>query len=339
MNRRRHGGFSHFYARNKATVFAYIMMLAVFAVYITSQSHFFSAYGVKSTFDQLQPLTYAALAQTLVIITGGVDLSVGATIGLANCVAATYMVPIGEALSSPALGIIVVSILTLLTGLLTGLFNSLFIVKGHVQPMVVTLATSFVYTGIGLYIRPTSGGEVYKSFAQLSRYIGNTKIPMSLVWLLLAALVIWIPVRRSRFGQSVFAIGGNEASTFASGINVEKTKMKVYVFSGLMCALGGLILTAYNQSGSATGCESATMNAVAASVLGGTALTGGKGGYTGTVAGVIIYSLILGLLIFWGVNAYYQSLFKGAILIVAVGINMLDRITFARKGGAGCTTK
>lgn len=331
MNSRRNNWRSHFYARNKAALFAYIMMLIVFVVYVSSQPHFFSAYGIKSTFDQFQPLVYAALAQTMVILTGGVDLSVGATIGLANCVAATYMIPLGDALGSPELGMIAVCIITLLTGLLTGLFNSLFIVKGHIQPMVVTLATSFVYTGIALYIRPTSGGEVYKAFAQLSRYIGDTKIPMSLVWMLMAALVIWIPVRRSRFGQSVYAIGGNEGSAYSSGIDVERTKMMVYVFSGIVCSLGGLILTAYNQSGSATGCESATMNAVAASVLGGTALTGGKGGYTGTVAGVIIYSLILGLLIFWGVNAYYQSLFKGAILIVAVAINMLDRVTFRKK--------
>ena len=106
------------------------------------------------------------------------------------------------------------------------------------------------------------------------------------------------------------------------------------MFSGAVCGLGGVILTAYNRSGSATGCESATMNAVAASVLGGTALTGGKGGFVGTIAGIVIYSLILGLLIFWGVNAYYQSLFKGAILIFAVAINMLDRIRFRKKGAS-----
>ena len=327
----RGNGKTYFYEKNKSVIFAYIMMLCVFVLYVVSQPNFFSAYGIKSTFDQFQPLTYAALAQTLVILTGGVDLWVGASIGVANCIAATYMVPLGDTLGSPLLGIVAVSVLTLLSGLVMGLFNGLIIVKGRIQPMVVTLATSFVFTGIGLYIRPTSGGEVYSEFAMLARYVPGTKIPMGILWLLFAFVCIWLPVRRSRFGQSVYAIGGNEASAYASGIDVERTKLKVYIFSGVVCSLGGLILTAFNQSGSATGCDSATMNAVAASVLGGTSLTGGKGGYTGTIAGIIIYSLILGLLIFWGVNAYYQSLFKGAILIIAVAINMLDRISFRKK--------
>lgn len=321
----------YFYDKNKQVIFAYMMMLLVLIVYIVNQPNFFSAYGIKSTFDQFQPLTYAALGQTVVLITKGTDLSIGAAIGLANCVAATYMVPIGDALGSPWLGILAVSVLTLLTGLLVGMINGLIIIKGNIQPMVVTLATSFIYTGIGLYVRPTSGGEVYPEFAKLAKYIPGTKIPMSIIWLLFAVICIWIPVRKSRFGQAIYAIGGNEAAAYASGINVEKTKLKVYMFSGAVCGLGGLILTAYNQSGSATGCDSATMNAVAASVLGGTALTGGKGGFIGSVAGIVIYSLILGLLIFWGVNAYYQSLFKGAILIFAVAINMMDRLRFKRR--------
>lgn len=326
---------SHFYAKNKSVIYAYIMMFCVFIVYVISQPDFFSAYGIKSTFDQFQPLTYAALAQTLVILTGGVDLSVGAAIGVANCIAATYMVPIGEALGSPVLGMLLVSLLTLLSGFAMGLFNGIIIVKGRIQPMVVTLASSFVFIGIGLHIRPTSGGEVYGEFARLAKYVPGTKIPMGLIWILFALVCIWIPVRKSRFGQSVYAIGGNEAAAYASGINVERTKLRVYLFSGLVCSLGGLVLTAFNQSGSATGCESATMNAVAATILGGTVLTGGRGGYTGTIAGIVIYSLILGLLIFWGINAYYQSLFKGAILIIAVAINMLDRISFGRKEAEG----
>lgn len=331
---RKNKRFYYFYDKNKQIIFAYIMMLLVLIVYIVNQPNFFSAYGIKSTFDQLQPLTYAALGQTVVLITKGTDLSIGALVGLANCVAATYMMPIGESLGSPWLGILIVSLLAVLAGTLAGAFNGMIIIKGNIQPMVVTLATSFVFTGIALYIRPTSGGEVYPEFAQLGKYIPGTKIPMSIIWLLVAAVCIWIPVRKSRFGQAIYAVGGNESAAYASGINVAKTKLKVYMFSGAVCGLGGVILTAYNRSGSATGCESATMNAVAVSVLGGTALTGGKGGFVGTIAGIVIYSLILGLLIFWGVNAYYQSLFKGAILIFAVAINMLDRIRFRKKGAS-----
>ena len=111
----RKNGRTFFYEKNKSVIFAYVMMLCVFVLYVASQPNFFSAYGVKSTFDQFQPLTYAALAQTLVILTGGVDLSVGAAIGVANCIAATYMVPIGDALGSPVLGILIVSVITLLS--------------------------------------------------------------------------------------------------------------------------------------------------------------------------------------------------------------------------------
>ncbi|MHC1772996.1 MAG: ABC transporter permease [Flexilinea sp.] len=326
--------FSDFYIRNKATIFSYIVMFGVLILFIVSQPNFFSPYGIKSFFDQLQPLSYAALAQTMVILTGGVDLSIGAAIGLTNSIAATIMVPIANSVGSELSGILITIVLVLLTGALIGLFNGLFIVKGHMQPMVVTLATSFIFTGAALFIRPLPGGEVFKTFLKLSKTIPGTKIPMSLIWLLIAIFCIWLPVRRSRFGQAVYAIGGNEASAYVSGINVERVKLKVYVFSGLMCAIAGLILTAYNASGDATGSTSVTMNAVAASVLGGTALIGGRGGYYGTVAGTIIYALVLGLLIFWGVNAFYQNMFKGLILIFAVAINVIDKVKFGKKVSA-----
>jgi len=322
----------YLWSKNREGIFGYAIMVVVVYLYISSQKNFFSAYGIKSTFDQFLTLLFAALAQTIVILTGGINLSVGALIGLTNTLTAFAMVPIATAIGNDTLGMVVTLLLVLLVGAVAGWVNGMIIVKGRFQPIIVTLATSFIFMGIGMYLLSAPGGEVVKGFSKLlTGTLPFAKIPKSVLWLLFSIIIVWIPLRRSRLGQSIYAVGGNEHAAYVSGINVEKTKIFTYTLAGIFCAIAGILLTAQTGVGDPTGSEGFTMNSVAAVVLGGTALSGGRGSFIGTIAGVITYSLILGLLIFWSVPSFYQDMIKGFILIAALAINALQKIQVKRK--------
>jgi len=319
------------WARNRGCLFGYAVMLLVVTLYVIANPNILSSYGIKSTTDQFLNLTFAALAQTLVILTGGIDLSIGSQIGLTNAICATIMGSVARALGHDGLGIAVTILITLCAGLILGLFNGAIIVYGRLQPIVVTLASSFIFVGLGLFICPTPGGDVLPAFSKMiiGRFFGV--IPRSLVWILAAVFLLWLPLRRSRFGQSIYAIGGGEYASFVSGINIKRTKLWVYGLAGVFCAMSGVLLTASTMAGDPTGCEGFTLNAVAATVLGGTSLAGGKGSFVGTVAGVIVFTLILALLIFWGVNSYYQSAASGIMLVVALSIDFVQRFISEKK--------
>jgi len=319
-----------FWARNREAVIGYVFMICVFTLFINAQSNFFSPYSIKSTFDQFLTLLYAGLAQTLVILIGGTDFSIGSMIALTNSIAVVIMVPLANLLGNDMAGIVATIIIVMAIGALAGFINGLIVVYGKLQAMIATLATSFVYTGIGMYLVPKPGGTIVKGYSQLMT--GSISvIPKSLIWLVVAIVLIWIPLRRSKFGQAIYAVGGNEYSAFTSGINVKRTKLKVFMLSGLFCAMAGLFLTSYTGSGDPTKCETFTLNAVAAVVLGGTSLAGGRGGFIGTIAGVITFSLILGLLVFWKVPTFYQESVKGLILIFALSVGVLQKVRIRKR--------
>jgi len=242
------------------------------------------------------------------------------------------MVPIAQAVGSDLGGVVIVALITLAIGLAAGLVNGFIIVYGRLQPIIVTLSTSYIFTGIGMLILSKPDGQVVSGFSKM--LIGTTSalhLPKSCIWMLIAIFAIWMPIRKSKFGQSVYAIGGNEYSAFVSGINLKKTKIMVYMLSGLFSSVAGILLTAQTSIGDPTGSGNFTMNSIAAVVLGGTALSGGRGSYVGTVAGVITYSLILGLLIFSGISSFYQDMIKGMLLVLALAFNVIQRIQLKKK--------
>jgi len=320
-----------FIRRNRDTLIAYGIMLVVLVLFAANQNDFFTRYGPQSIFNQMITLAIAALAQTLVVLTSGIDLSVGAMIGLTNSIAATIMDPMAQFAGGKLAGVLLTMVIVLATGALAGFLNGLIIVFFRLQPIIVTLATASVFTGIALYIRPTPGGKVPYEYTQFfaGRLFGY--IPSSAVVLAFFIFAVWIPLRRSRLGQSIYAIGGGEYSAFVTGIDVNRTKLWVYTLSGLFSACAGLLLTAQTASGDPLGSELFTLNSIAAVVLGGTALTGGKGGYVGSVAGAVILSLVLGLLIFWGVPSFYQNGVQGIILILALSVGVLQKLWKKRK--------
>lgn len=315
---------------------AFLIMFALLGLTVSLNKRFFTPPVITSTANQSMTLVFAGMAQTSVVITGGIDLSVGPIISLSNSLAsATFST------SDNPVNIILVIILVLGAASLAGLVNGLIVVYGRLQPIIVTLATSSIYSGIALYLRPRPGGYVpdgyndllTKRVAQLlpetlfgSEPSGISEalksfvnyIPSSVILLIVVLIVVWIPFRRSRLGMWVYAVGSNEGAAYMSGVNVKLAKVSAYALGGLFAGIAGLFLTAQTQSGDATTGTVFTLQSIAIVVLGGTSLFGGSGGVAGTIAGAIALRLIPTILFFARVNPLQQPLWEGAVILLAV---------------------
>src|SRR5258706_16272821 len=218
--------------------FRVLLALSVFLVLATLNAalnpRFFEPSVTTSTSNQAMTLIFAGTAQASVVITGGIDLSVGPMISLANSLASAFFAD-----SVPS--VIGVVILVLLVGALCGLVNGLIVVYGRLQPIIVTLATSSIFSGIALFLRPKPGGFVTGWYGDLLTKRIFDLIPNFLIFLLIILIFVWTPFRRSRLGLWVYAAGGNEGAAYMSGIDVNPAKPSAYVLSGFFAAISGLL--------------------------------------------------------------------------------------------------
>ncbi|MDR1179828.1 MAG: ABC transporter permease [Spirochaetales bacterium] len=321
-----------FARRNRDIIIAYCVLAVVMSLFASFQADFFTRYGPQSIFNQVITLCIASLGQTLIILTAGIDLSVGTLIIFTNCVAATIMRPVIDLLGgSLVAGSIVTCVIVLALGGLCGLFNGCVVVYGRLQPIIVTLATGSIFSGLARYVRPSPGGDVPAQFGRFFTGRVLEYIPMSALILLFSLLLIWIPYRNRKYGQALYAVGGNENAAFLSGIKINAVKLLAYAIAGMCAAICGILLTAQTRSGDPTAANNFTNNSIAAAVLGGASLAGGKGSYIGSIAGAMILSLLVGLLIFWGISSYYQNLMQGVILILALSVNFFSTIIRERQ--------
>jgi ribose transport system permease protein len=321
MMRFNNGGY--FMRRHRDIIVAMSVFAVVFVLFASNQKDFFTKYGPQSIFNQVITLCIVALGQFLVILTGGIDLSVGAMVAVCNCFIAQFMMPLISQTGSPLAGMMMTVVLCLAVGALLGSFNGIIVVFGRIQPIVVTLATSMIFSGIALLIRPTPGGDIPRAFCRFLTGRLFDYIPMASIALFIMLFAVWIPFRRTRLCQNMYAIGGNEYSSFASGVNVNFAKFMAYFLCGVFAGAASVMLTASTASGDATGSVGYTINSIAAVVLGGSSLNGGNGSYFGAAAGAMIMSLILGILIFWGISSWYQSAAQGLILVAALSAGHL----------------
>lgn len=272
--------------------------------------------------DAALSLILVAIGQTFVLLTGGFDLSVGGVICVVNSLAAVHM-------ENNAGSILLWSTICILIGLGVGLFNGFAVEKTKLQPFIVTLATQSVCYGAALLILKIDGGQVPVKYMNALLYRFG-EIPLSMI-IILVLIVLWFYIKRTPFGMAVYAIGSNEKAAHLNGVNVFKTKICVYAISGLMAALAGLFRTAHVASGSPTAGADFVMNSISASVIGGTALTGGVGGIVGTIVGALVLRNISDVLTFMEVSSYWTSLVQGLLLILAVAISAYG--TLHKKGG------
>jgi ribose transport system permease protein len=311
-------------ARRNAWTLGLVGFLALLLVYTKLIQPRYGVTGIQGLAISVLPLALAAVAQAIVVIAGGIDLSIGSMMALINVVAAVLMN--GQ---SEEFGVAVV-LGVLLLGVALGAVNGSLIVLTRVPDIVVTLAMSFVWAGCALLVLPTPGGGSATWLMNLvNGSFGNEWIPQAAVVLVAIVAVIWIPVRRSRMGLSIYAIGSNRLAAFRSGVSVGRTKVLAYALMGLFSALAGLSLTASTGIGTPVP-GPYTLLSVAAVVLGGVSLAGGRGGVFGPIVGVMILQLIRTDMTFLNVDTNLATVLQGIILIGVVMIGSLVQIRRAR---------
>jgi ribose transport system permease protein len=302
-------------AEQRGTLLALGIFIVMFVIYTSNHPAGFTANVVQTAANKGVLLAFVAMAQTLVVITAGIDLSVGMIFLLTNCLASWLVV--GTPMQT-TLGVIAV----LAVGLLCGAINGAIVIYGRLQPIVATIATGAVYYGIGLLLRPFPGGSVNEDLADAltGRVFGV--VPASLVVLLVIVLVIWVPFSRSVLGRAAYAAGSSETAAYMSGVPIRRGKFAAYTLAGLLAAIGGLFLTFFTYTGEAAYASgnSYTLFSIAAVVLGGVSLFGGKGSAIGAIFGALAFRTIGDLLFVFDFDPLWQPLFQGVILLVAVSL-------------------
>ncbi len=307
-----------------------LSLLAILAILLVVTKLIQPSYGpngVRGLAIGVLPVAFAAVAQTCAVLARGIDLSVGSMMALTSVVAAVLMEGRSEEFA------ILVVIAVLLLGALLGAINGALIVSTRVPDIVVTLAMLFVWAGVALVILQTPGGSSADWLSDLTR--GSFVIdlfPRAALVLIVSVAIIWIPVKRSRLGLSIYAIGSDPLAAFRSGVSVSRTRVFAYALTGVFAALGGLSLTA------TTGLASPvpgpyTLTSVAAVVLGGVSLAGGRGGVLGPVIAVVILSLLRTDMTFLRVDTNLATVAQGVILVGVVMVGSLLELRRERRAG------
>jgi ribose transport system permease protein len=280
--------------------------------------------GIQGLSISVLPLALAAIAQAIVVISGGIDLSIGSMMALTSVVAASQMKGQSEEFGVA----IVLGVLVL--GLVLGAINGSLIVVTRVPDIVVTLAMSFVWAGCALLVLKTPGGGASVWLKEILKgSFGNEWIAKAAVVLIVIVAVIWIPLRRSKLGVSIYAIGSDRLAAFRSGVSVGRTKVAAYAILGLIAALGGLSLTASTGIGTPVP-GPYTLLSVAAVVLGGVSLAGGRGGVVGPLIAVVILQLIRTDMTFLRFDPNLAVVAQGVILIGVVMVGSLVQLRRSR---------
>ncbi|WRS31155.1 ABC transporter permease [Actinomycetaceae bacterium MB13-C1-2] len=290
------------------------LLIVAVAINAYLQPTFFTQYSLTSNFATFTPLVFAAIAQAIVIIGGGLDLSLGAQIAFISVVALKVMD--GQD-SRIFLGLIA----ALTTGALCGLLNGFIVAVVRLQPLITTFATSSVFSGLALVVLPTPGGAVPPALVSGYR-MAVAAVPVPILLVLLGILLWWL-LSRTRFGKQLYAVGSNRESAYASLVPVTSVTIRTFMFSSMFASLAALAVLANTGSGDPfVGAEMA-LNSIAAGVLGGIALSGGRGSPLGAVVGAIILSVSSNILFFLNVPTTYRALASGIIIIVALALSVL----------------
>jgi ribose transport system permease protein len=308
--------WAHFTIQSAPLLLSFVILIGTLVLYIAlfrnQLGHFPGNFEWTSLVNNSLPLVFAAVGQTVVVITRGLDLSVGGTIALTETVVASNM-------HSSTGSMIGWSLIGLAIGAGAGLLNGVLVAFGRLQPILVTLATLSILDGLALKVLPEPGGAIPLEYTNV---LTNISAPWGLAFVGLVILA-WLVFRRTRFGVNVFAIGNDEEAARASGVSVRRVKVGAYIFSGVFAAAGGLFYVATTTAGDATSGDSFILTSIAAVVLGGISFFGGRGSAVGAIAGAFALTLVVNVLFFAHINPLYQDAFQGLFLVVAVILGAL----------------
>lgn len=309
------GKAAKIYFKENAGIIVALLVLCVFlSVNPLTSFSFLTQKNVFNVLRQISTNLYLACGMTMVIILGGIDLSVGSIIALSGCLAAgcvsRYNLPIAVAI-----------LVGILVGLVVGMFNGWVIAKTTIPPFIVTLATMNIAKGLA-YVY--TGGSPVRVVTKEWQFIGAGyigPIPTPVVILVLVLIITAIIMNKTRLGRHLYAVGGNAQAAQFSGISVAKVKFLVHTYSGIMAGLAGVVLASRMYSGQPTAGDGAEMDAIAAVVVGGTSMAGGSGKIGGTIIGGLIIGVLNNGLNLMNVNSFWQYVVKGCVILLAVYVD------------------
>jgi ribose transport system permease protein len=311
--------------RHGWTVGVFVLLLALTFYWRAQTTVKWGPFDVQSLVIDALPLAFAACGQAIVIISGGIDLSVGSMMALVNVVSAKYMLHMSfdEAL--------LFSVALVAGAALAGALTGVVIVFTRVADIIVTLAMLFVWGGAALAVLEVPGGGVPPRYLSLATVdtVGTAWLPAAILILLGAYALLWLTVRRRRLGLGLYAIGSNRNAAYLAGVNVSRARILAYAYSAAFAALGGLALTGASGLGDPNSGGIYTLNSVAAVVLGGVSLLGGVGGLIGPIAAAFVLTLVKTLMIIKGVDQNYAQVIQGALIVLVV---MLGGLVIRQKG-------
>ncbi|MEG1523744.1 MAG: ribose ABC transporter permease [Clostridia bacterium] len=294
----------------------FVILILVVAVLGMINPKFLTASNFSNIFKQIATNAILAAGMCFVILTGGIDISVGATLAFVGAIAVK--------LTSQGINIALVLLISLVIGGLVGLVNGIFVAHFNLQPMIVTLATMSIFRGLTYIL--TKGSPIPLKMAlpggQAFKWIGSGTIfgaiPFPLILVLIVYAIAFYILNKTAYGRHVYALGGNEEAARLSGINTKRSKTLAYVACGVMAAIAGIIISARVASAQPNAGESYEMDAIAAVVIGGTSLRGGEGRVLYTIIGAMIIGMLNNFLNLMGVDNYYQVVVKGVVILAAV---------------------
>jgi erythritol transport system permease protein len=308
---------------------AILVLVALLVLFSALAPEFLTANNLSILTKHVAITALLAIGMTFVVLTGGIDLSVGSIAGLGGMVSG-YLLTQGISLSGqthyPPVALVI--LITICACLVVGLVNGWLVTKAGVAPFIATLGTLYIARGAALLI---SNGKTFPDLGgQAAR--GNTGFPSfgqsfilhipSPVWMMAVLFVIaWVVAVKTPFGRHVYAVGGNERAARLAGIRVPEVKVATYVFSAFCAALVGLIIASQLEAAHPATGESFELNAIAAVVLGGTSLMGGRGSVTGSLIGAFVIGVLADGLVMLGVSEFWQMVIKGAVIVLAVGLD------------------
>ncbi len=287
-----------------------VVLITLFIIYAMVGPSVFTVVQFNTLTNEAATVAIAAAGETLVLLVGGFDLSVGAVLSLTNVVIATQ---IGNTQGSE----VAVVLFAIGIGAGTGLINGLLVNLVRIPSIVATLAMSFFWGGVALLVLSQPGGEVPLQF--VNWFTGNIGTAMPAVLVLILVIVgLWLLLKRTRFGQAIYAVGGDSAAAAANGIRVKLTSVLAYVLAGLLYGVAGVVLTAQSASGDPHLGDPLLLPVFAAVVIGGTVFGGGRGDVVGSLIGAYILYIIADILFSLGVSSFYTNIVNGVVLLTAV---------------------
>ncbi|MBN1450874.1 MAG: ABC transporter permease [Anaerolineales bacterium] len=303
--------------------FPLILLVLSIAINLFLQPNMLELGTLNSNMRVFLPLILVSVGQAIVLIGGGIDISVGGIVSIVNTILATRVGLDG----TPELmwQYILVS---LLVGVFAGAINGFFIAYLRLQPIITTYATSFLYAGFALFILPNPGGGIPADVANIYRVTTPLSLPLAF-YVIAILLLAWVYISSTRYGKYLFAVGGKAEAAYETAVPVTLVQFSIYVISGFMSALAGIAITMLSGSGNADIGNSMTLNSITAVVIGGNAFSGGIGGVAGPVMGAVTLSLIQNIISFAHIDTWWETLVKATIIVVALAapgvINLIRR--------------